>query len=115
MKQLVEVRSRLHVARVLSFAEDARSGSNQQEAAAFETQGPALPEADDKRVVHLVKLAQPLVARLAEVLLKYFVPLDERLAVEVVGVDLERHQPERPEARRLDDRHIVRRLHRRTR
>ena len=68
--------------------------------AALAPQRPALLEADDGRLVHLVELAEPVVPRLAEVFDVIVAVLHIVLAGVIVGVDLERHQAERVERRR---------------
>src|SRR5438477_11776261 len=65
-EQIVEISPGRYVARLLSLAEHARRGARKEHAATLDAQHAAFPQADDRRVVHLMILAQALVARLAE-------------------------------------------------
>src|SRR5438093_13330927 len=99
--EVLERRARLDLDRLLPPAEDPGAGSSlQAHAVPFDSQPRALAQADDMRVVLLMELPDPLLARLADVARR-------RVRVEVVSVDLEWHQPEGFEPLRLHDRHVV--------
>src|SRR3990170_1796013 len=90
-----------HLDRLLAPAEDARAGTADEiDPIAVDPQAGALAEPHDGYRVLLVELADPRLARLAHVGLAWS-------RVDVVGVDLEPHQAERLERRRLHDRHVV--------
>jgi hypothetical protein len=78
----------------------------------FEAEQSALPQAYNRRFVHFVEFFDPFVSRFTKVFLHRAVREDVKTSGKVMGIDLERHQTDGLETRRLNDGHVVGRLNR---